>query len=105
MGTSFGRGLLHLAAAVDSAAVDPAGADDADAQVELVRLAERGGLDFVTLAGDGTPPGLAARALATTRRIGVVPVPGEGVADVDPAHRGRTGLWADGGARGTPPRP
>ncbi|MFF6826826.1 FMNH2-dependent monooxygenase [Streptomyces longwoodensis] len=104
MGASYGRGLLHLAAAVDSAAVDPAGTADADAQVELVRLAERGGLDFVTLAGDGTPPGLAARALATTRRIGVVPVPGEGVEDVDPAHRQRTGVWADGGARGAPPR-
>ncbi|MGV9565463.1 LLM class flavin-dependent oxidoreductase [Streptomyces sp. NPDC003480] len=53
MTSSHGRGLLHLAAAVDQRP-----AHDADTPVELARLAERGALDFVTLdagfAGSGS---------------------------------------------------
>ncbi|MFI9647103.1 FMNH2-dependent monooxygenase [Streptomyces sp. NPDC052040] len=46
-----GRGMLHLAAAVDVRV-----ARDSGAAVELIRLAERGALDFVTL-GDGLAEG------------------------------------------------
>ncbi|MFJ5839287.1 LLM class flavin-dependent oxidoreductase [Streptomyces shenzhenensis] len=73
MTPSSGRGLLHLAAAVDQP-----GAYDAAAYTEPARLAERGGLDFVTL-GDGLArPGpdaltVLARVAPETRRVGLVP--------------------------------
>ncbi|MGV9942111.1 LLM class flavin-dependent oxidoreductase [Streptomyces sp. NPDC003401] len=80
-----GRGLPHLAAAVDQP-----GVHDTGACVELVRLAERGGLDFVTLgdtfagsrtgSGPGAAPGPApdaaavlSRAAPATHRVGLVP--------------------------------
>ncbi|GGU94321.1 monooxygenase [Streptomyces filipinensis] len=73
MSARYGRGLLCLAAAVDLP-----GCFDAGPYVELVRLAERGGLDFVTLDDSSTRPGPAAlavlsRAAPATRRIGLVP--------------------------------
>ncbi|MFF4960909.1 FMNH2-dependent monooxygenase [Streptomyces sp. NPDC001222] len=119
MTSSHGRGLLHLAAAVDRRS-----AHDADAPVELTRLAERGVLDFVTLGegsagpGPGTPgadgpdaPGAAgtardalavlARAAPVTSRIGLVPTVAAGHADpfrvpagvaaLDRASHGRAG--------------
>ncbi|MEU3984935.1 LLM class flavin-dependent oxidoreductase [Streptomyces sp. NPDC026672] len=73
MTSSHGRGLLHLAAAVD---LPPAHA--AAPYTDLVRLAESGGLDFVTL-GDGYgrpgPDALAvlSRVAPETSRIGLVP--------------------------------
>ncbi|MEV6026477.1 LLM class flavin-dependent oxidoreductase [Streptomyces sp. NPDC052036] len=119
MTSSHGRGLLHLAAAVDRRS-----AHDADAPVELTRLAERGALDFVTLGegsagsgpltlGEDGPDALGsagtardalavlARAAPVTSRIGLVPavaaahtdpfrVPA-GIADLDRASRGRAG--------------
>ncbi|WP_413756515.1 LLM class flavin-dependent oxidoreductase [Streptomyces sp. MMBL 11-3] len=68
-----GQGLLHLAAAVDQRA-----AHDAPAHVELARLAERGGFDFVTLDDTFTRPGLdalavLARVAPATTRVGLVP--------------------------------
>ncbi|MGJ5750505.1 alkanesulfonate monooxygenase SsuD/methylene tetrahydromethanopterin reductase-like flavin-dependent oxidoreductase (luciferase family) [Streptomyces puniciscabiei] len=65
--------LLHLAAAVDLP--DCFGAEP---YVELVRLAERGGLDFVTLDDSFARPGpdalaVLSRAAPATRRIGLVP--------------------------------
>ncbi|MFJ8362675.1 LLM class flavin-dependent oxidoreductase [Streptomyces sp. NPDC093984] len=81
MTSSHGRGLLHLAAAVDQRE-----ARDVDRHVEAVRLAERGALDFVTLGdhsawpgphgfGAPVPDALAVlhRAAPATRRIGLVP--------------------------------
>ncbi|MFI8244321.1 LLM class flavin-dependent oxidoreductase [Streptomyces sp. NPDC085866] len=52
MSGRYGRGLLHLAAAVD-----PQGSLDAASYVELAQLAERGGLDFVTLDDSFVRPG------------------------------------------------
>ncbi|MFI5792855.1 LLM class flavin-dependent oxidoreductase [Streptomyces sp. NPDC051677] len=71
--SSRGRGLLHLAAAVDLP-----GVHDAGPQVELARLAERGGLDFVTLDDAFARPGLDAPAVLAqvapaTHRVGLVP--------------------------------
>ncbi|QTD97607.1 LLM class flavin-dependent oxidoreductase [Streptomyces cyanogenus] len=65
--------LLHLAAALDQP-----GSFDAGACVELARLAERGGLDFVTLddplARTGPDAlGVLCRVAPATRRIGLVP--------------------------------
>jgi alkanesulfonate monooxygenase SsuD/methylene tetrahydromethanopterin reductase-like flavin-dependent oxidoreductase (luciferase family) len=81
MTSSPGRGLLHLAAAVDQRE-----ARDVDRHVEAVRLAERGALDFVTLGDHPAWPGLHGsgapgpdalavlhRAAPATRRIGLVP--------------------------------
>ncbi|WP_369388347.1 LLM class flavin-dependent oxidoreductase [Streptomyces sp. CG1] len=73
MSARHGRGLLHLAAAVDLA--DCFGAEP---YVELVRLAERGGLDFVTLDDSFGRPGpdalcVLSRAAPSTRRVGLVP--------------------------------
>ncbi|MFG3551301.1 LLM class flavin-dependent oxidoreductase [Streptomyces sp. NPDC047725] len=68
-----GRRRLHLAAALDQPS-----AYDAGSYVDAARLAERGGLDFVTL-GDGFgrpgPDALAvlARVAPATRRVGLVP--------------------------------
>ncbi|GAQ57306.1 hypothetical protein [Streptomyces acidiscabies] len=58
-------GLPHLAAAVDV----PEGEDCA----ELVGLAERGGLDFVTLGGAGDVVGVLAEAAAVTGPTGANP--------------------------------
>ncbi|MEV6835064.1 LLM class flavin-dependent oxidoreductase [Streptomyces sp. NPDC051133] len=66
-------GLLCLAGAVDLP-----GCLDAGCQVELARLAERGGLDFVTLDDSFARPGpdalaVLSRVAPATRRIGLVP--------------------------------
>ncbi|MGW3953880.1 LLM class flavin-dependent oxidoreductase [Streptomyces sp. NPDC004752] len=105
MTPSSGRGLLHLAAAVDQP-----GAHDAAAYTEPARLAERGVLDFVTL-GDGFarpgPDALAvlARVAPETRRIGLVPTVTTthtepfhvqaAVATLDWVSRGRAGWRLD----------
>ncbi|WP_405832415.1 LLM class flavin-dependent oxidoreductase [Streptomyces sp. NBC_01176] len=106
MTAPHGRGLLHLAAAVDQR-----GSFDAAAYVEPAQLAERGALDFVTLGGAFAPPGpdalgVLARVAPATRRIGLVPtVSGtrteschvhEAVATLDWISRGRAG-WQSGG--------
>ncbi|MDQ1039647.1 alkanesulfonate monooxygenase SsuD/methylene tetrahydromethanopterin reductase-like flavin-dependent oxidoreductase (luciferase family) [Streptomyces sp. V3I8] len=100
-----GRGLLHLAAAVDQEA-----AHDASAHVELTRLAERGGFDFVTLGDTFTRPGLdalavLARVAPATTRIGLVPTVTTthtepfrvqaAVATLDWVSRGRAGWCID----------
>ncbi|RZU11698.1 LLM class flavin-dependent oxidoreductase [Streptomyces sp. BK239] len=104
MTSSPGRGLLHLAAAVDQAE-----AADAGRHVELVRLAERGGLDFVTLDDCPGSPGTDAsavlsRAAAVTHRVGLVPAhtgPSRvraavaAVAALDRISRGRAGWRLD----------
>lgn len=64
---------LHLAVALDGPAQY-----DADHYTELVTLAERGTLDFVTLGDSFARPGLdalavLARVAPATRRIGLVP--------------------------------
>ncbi|WP_225796420.1 LLM class flavin-dependent oxidoreductase [Streptomyces aculeolatus] len=77
---------LHLSAALDDATADhlTAGAGGAGPPpyarwTRLVRLAEQGGLDFVTLDGPAGGPGrldvlaVLARAAGTTSRIGLVP--------------------------------
>ncbi|MFI1355371.1 LLM class flavin-dependent oxidoreductase [Streptomyces sp. NPDC020898] len=73
MTSTHGRGLPHLAAAVDQHALP-----DADLYVEAARLAERGGLDFVTLGDSFARPGpdalgVLARVAPATARIGLVP--------------------------------
>jgi alkanesulfonate monooxygenase SsuD/methylene tetrahydromethanopterin reductase-like flavin-dependent oxidoreductase (luciferase family) len=73
MTSSHGRGPLHLAAAVDQLT-----AYDAGSYVELARLAERGGLDFVTLDDTFARPGpdalaVLSRVAPATGRIGLVP--------------------------------
>ncbi|MFD3503348.1 LLM class flavin-dependent oxidoreductase [Streptomyces sp. NPDC058676] len=73
MTSSHGRRLLHLAAAVDQRAVY-----DADSYVALARLAERGGLDFVTLDDSFARPGpdalrVLSRVAPATSRVGLVP--------------------------------
>ncbi|MDQ0580057.1 LLM class flavin-dependent oxidoreductase [Streptomyces rishiriensis] len=73
MTSSHGRGPLHLAAAVDRP-----GVYDAGPYVELARLAERGGLDFVTLDDTFARPGpdasaVLSRVAPATRRVGLVP--------------------------------
>ncbi|MFF7138540.1 alkanesulfonate monooxygenase SsuD/methylene tetrahydromethanopterin reductase-like flavin-dependent oxidoreductase (luciferase family) [Streptomyces sp. SAI-126] len=65
--------MLHL-----SAAVDQQSAYDAASYVTLARLAERGGLDFVTLDDTFARPGpdalaVLSRVAPATRRIGLVP--------------------------------
>ncbi|MFF1545772.1 LLM class flavin-dependent oxidoreductase [Streptomyces sp. NPDC058291] len=107
MTSSPGRGLLHLAAAVDRP--DEPGGHDAGPYVELARLAERGGLDFVTLddglAGPGfDAPAVLSRVAPATRRVGLVPtlaVPAEpfqaraAIAALDRVSRGRAGWRID----------
>ncbi|MFF2216062.1 LLM class flavin-dependent oxidoreductase [Streptomyces antibioticus] len=103
MASAPGRGLLHLAAAVDLP-----GAYDAEPYVELTRLAERGGLDFVTLDDTFARPGpdataVLARVAPATHRVGLVPT--VAAADPDRARaaittldwisRGRAGRWID----------
>ncbi|MFC8520047.1 LLM class flavin-dependent oxidoreductase [Streptomyces sp. NPDC057257] len=65
--------MLHL-----SAAVDQPSAYDAGSYVELARLAERGGLDFVTLGDTFARPGpdalaVLSRVAPATTRVGLVP--------------------------------
>lgn len=103
MTPTHGRGLLHLAAAVDHETDR-----DGGRSLESARLAERGGLDFVTLGAPGDPSGPDALAVlsgaaAVTTRVGLVPaLPGAGigtellraraaVAGLDRVSRGRAG--------------
>jgi alkanesulfonate monooxygenase SsuD/methylene tetrahydromethanopterin reductase-like flavin-dependent oxidoreductase (luciferase family) len=105
MGASAGRGLPCLAAAVDLP--DCFGAEP---YVELVRLAEHGGLDFVTLDDSFARPGpdalaVLSRAAPATRRIGLVPTVTTthtepfrvqaAVATLDWVSRGRAGWRID----------
>jgi alkanesulfonate monooxygenase SsuD/methylene tetrahydromethanopterin reductase-like flavin-dependent oxidoreductase (luciferase family) len=65
--------MLHLAAALDQPSVH-----EADPYVALARLAERGGLDFVTLDDSFARPGpdalsVLSRIAPATSRIGLVP--------------------------------
>ncbi|MEU0256761.1 LLM class flavin-dependent oxidoreductase [Streptomyces sp. NPDC006184] len=97
--------LLHLAAAVDQP-----GPPDAATCTELALLAERGGLDFVTLDDSSARPGPDALGVLSglapaTRRIGLVPTVttahGESlrvraaVAALDRVSRGRAGWRTD----------
>ncbi|MEV6173588.1 LLM class flavin-dependent oxidoreductase [Streptomyces sp. NPDC051954] len=73
MTSSPGRGLLHLAVAIDQP-----DSHDPDVYVESARLAERGGLDFVTLDDGFDRPGpdalgVLSRVAPVTGRIGLVP--------------------------------
>jgi alkanesulfonate monooxygenase SsuD/methylene tetrahydromethanopterin reductase-like flavin-dependent oxidoreductase (luciferase family) len=73
MSSRSGRALLHLAAAVDQPS-----AYDAGSYVELARLAESGGLDFVTLDDTFARPGpealaVLSRVAPATHRVGLVP--------------------------------
>ncbi|MFE7121009.1 LLM class flavin-dependent oxidoreductase, partial [Streptomyces sp. NPDC057654] len=93
-----------------AAAVDRAGALDADPYVRAARLAERGRLDFVTL-GDSFarrgPDALAvlARVAPATERVGLVPTVttthtepfhvSSAVATLDWVSRGRAGWTVD----------
>ncbi|MDH6627395.1 alkanesulfonate monooxygenase SsuD/methylene tetrahydromethanopterin reductase-like flavin-dependent oxidoreductase (luciferase family) [Streptomyces sp. LBL] len=105
MTASHGRGMLHLAAAVDQQAVY-----DADSYVALARLAERGGLDFVTLDDTFARPGpdalaVLSRVAPATSRIGLVPTVTTthtepfhvqaAVATLDWVSRGRAGWRID----------
>jgi alkanesulfonate monooxygenase SsuD/methylene tetrahydromethanopterin reductase-like flavin-dependent oxidoreductase (luciferase family) len=105
MTPSHGRGLLHLAAAIDQE-----GVYDAGPHVELARLAERGGLDFVTLGDTFARPGpdavaVLARVAPATDRVGLVPTVTTthtepfhvqaAVATLDWASRGRAGWRID----------
>ncbi|MFF1452447.1 LLM class flavin-dependent oxidoreductase [Streptomyces sp. NPDC058274] len=100
-----GRGLLHLAAALDQQ-----GAYDAASSVDLARLAEYGALDFVTLGDTFARPGLDALAVLSriapaTGRIGLVPTVTTthtepfhvqaAVATLDWVSRGRAGWQLD----------
>ncbi|MET8831177.1 LLM class flavin-dependent oxidoreductase [Streptomyces sp. NPDC004610] len=104
MTSSYGRGLPHLAAAVDSRA-----AGDAGPVIELIRLAERGGLDFVTLddgRGALDAPGTLAHAVPVTSRIGLVartagPDAAAALGTLDWISGGRAGACTEGpGAAG-----
>jgi len=105
MTASHGRGLLHLAAALDQQ-----GVYDAAPYEEAARLAERGGLDFVTLGDTFARPGpdalaVLSRVAPATRRIGLVPTvttthtgPFQvqaAVATLDRVSRGRAGWHID----------
>ncbi|MFF4016688.1 LLM class flavin-dependent oxidoreductase [Streptomyces sp. NPDC001843] len=105
MSSTSGRTLLHLAAAVDQPS-----AYDAGSYVELARLAESGGLDFVTLDDTFARPGpealaVLSRVAPATHRVGLVPTvmtthtePSHvraAVATLDWVSRGRAG-WRIG---------
>ena len=105
MTSSHGRGRLHLAAALDQPAVF-----DAGSHIELARLAERGGLDFVTLDDTFARPGpdalaVLSRVAPATARIGLVPTVTTthtepfhvqaAVATLDWVSRGRAGWRID----------
>ncbi|MGY0022925.1 LLM class flavin-dependent oxidoreductase [Streptomyces sp. cg35] len=100
-----GRGLLHLAAAVDLP-----GTHDAEPYLQLARLAEHGALDFVTLHDTFAAPGLdglsvLSRIAPHTSRIGLVPTVTTthtepfhvqaAVATLDWVSRGRAGWRPD----------
>ena len=97
--------MLHL-----SAAVDQPSAYDAASYLTLARLAERGGLDFVTLEDSFARPGpdalaVLARLAPATSRIGLVPTVTTthtepfhvqaAVATLDWVSRGRAGWRLD----------
>ncbi|MEU6147460.1 LLM class flavin-dependent oxidoreductase [Streptomyces sp. NPDC047081] len=97
--------MLHL-----SAAVDQPSAYDAGSYVELARLAERGGLDFVTLGDTFARPGpdalaVLSRVAPATTRVGLVPTVTTthtepfhvqaAVATLDWVSRGRAGWRID----------
>ncbi|MEV4340678.1 LLM class flavin-dependent oxidoreductase [Streptomyces sp. NPDC049590] len=99
------RGLLHLAAALDLP-----GVCDGGAYTALAGLAERGGLDFVTLDDSLARPGpdalgVLCRVAPATRRIGLVPTVTTthtepfrvqaAVATLDWVSRGRAGWRID----------
>ncbi|MFG2131082.1 LLM class flavin-dependent oxidoreductase [Streptomyces sp. NPDC048751] len=105
MSAPNGRGLLHLAAAVDQPTVF-----DAGPHVEAARLAERGGLDFVTLDDTFARPGpdalaVLSRVAPATHRVGLVPTVTTthtepfhvqaAVATLDWVSRGRAGWRID----------
>ncbi|MFF9769255.1 LLM class flavin-dependent oxidoreductase [Streptomyces sp. NPDC014636] len=105
MSARYGGGLLHLAAALDQP-----GVPDAGSCLELARLAERGGLDFVTLDDSFARPGpdalgVLCRVAPATRRIGLVPTVATShpepvqvraaVAILDRVSRGRAGWRID----------
>ncbi|KOU65581.1 FMNH2-utilizing oxygenase [Streptomyces sp. MMG1533] len=105
MTSSHGRRLLHLAAAVDQQTVY-----DADSYVAPARLAERGGLDFVTLDDTFARPGpdalsVLSRVAPATSRVGLVPTVTTthtepfhvqaAVATLDWVSRGRAGWRLD----------
>ncbi|AZS88155.1 LLM class flavin-dependent oxidoreductase [Streptomyces griseoviridis] len=105
MTSTHGRGLLHLAAALDHEA-----AYDGARHLESARLAERGGLDFVTLGDSFARPGpdalaVLSRAATATTRIGLVPAVTTthtepfrvqaALATLDWVSRGRAGWWID----------
>lgn len=95
MGGRYHRGMLHLAAALDLS--DRPGTGP---RTELVRLAEQGRLDFVTLDHLSGRPGPEVLALVSamasaTRRIGLVPR-GTGMSGLlDRVAQGRAGRWAE----------
>ncbi|MEV1066651.1 LLM class flavin-dependent oxidoreductase [Streptomyces sp. NPDC050263] len=101
--SSPGRGLLHLAAAVDQP-----GVHDTGPYVELARLAERGGLDFVTLDDDTfarpgpgpDAPAVLSHVAPATHRVGLVPTftAADAVADLDRVSGGRAGWRIDASA-------
>ncbi|MFG2136952.1 LLM class flavin-dependent oxidoreductase [Streptomyces sp. NPDC048650] len=69
---------LRLAVALDAPRPDATAVHDAAYHVALARLAERGGLDFLTLGDGFARPGLdalavLARVAPATERIGLVP--------------------------------
>ncbi|MGW7253419.1 LLM class flavin-dependent oxidoreductase [Streptomyces sp. NPDC054834] len=105
MSSSHGRALLHLAAAVDLPSTY-----DAGSHVELARLAESGGLDFVTLDDTFARPdpdafAVLSRVAPATHRIGLVPTVAathtepfhvrDAVAALDRVSRGRAGWRID----------
>ncbi|MEU9284732.1 LLM class flavin-dependent oxidoreductase [Streptomyces sp. NPDC048275] len=105
MTAPHGRGLLHLAAALDQPA-----AFDAASYIESAQLAERGALDFVTLGDTFARPGpdaltVLARIAPATRRIGLAPTVTTthtepfhvqaAVATLDWVSRGRAGWQLD----------
>src|SRR4051812_7887498 len=98
--------MLHL-----SAAVDQPSAYDAASYLALARLAERGGLDFVTLDDGFARPGpdalaVLSRVAPATRRVGLVPTVTTthtepfhvqaAVATLDWVSRGRAGWRLEG---------
>ncbi|KOV70113.1 LLM class flavin-dependent oxidoreductase [Streptomyces sp. MMG1121] len=98
----FRGGLLHLAAGIDQT-----GSFDAGSYLELALLAERGGLDFVTLDDSfdrSGPDALAVlcRVAPATRRIGLVPM--ASTTHTEPCRARAAGVatldWVSGGRAG-----